>query len=665
MPGSVLLPLTGSEELNHLNTGRPLEPPVTKSTLSELDVTKIISNPKLRDDINFDPELHFRPNLDGNKGQRKRDVALQFWAMLLQDSMIGGGPHSGLHTSRSLFVLLEYMKETLVSVVAPSDGVYIRLFLDVKSLVRQITRNIAEIKWLAEWLRVFLKQSWAPLRDDAVDRACDMLNESAEKNDSRILVGGMQSLLDVLKSVLSDAKKGQMIRHSSSEDANPFTNLMTHTSTPSSRYDSKSMRGRFSRSRTLSARASEWTIYGRAMGILIAALPDSGADACFISPETAMLLGLSPRPGTERPVKLANGKEFMSPGSVDLSWNFLNEEETFDITCWILPGCAHQVILGSKFLEKTKSLTTLRRRIQRKYISIPQTVCVKLLGERKQRLWGYLNDHFVAALPDTGSDVMIISRDYALRLGLKIEAGPEDIVEVEFADGTTALTDGIVRDAVWSSGGHSIRSDFLVLDNLCVDVVLSKDYLFEMDVFSKCRAYLTEDDDVRKLDICGIRLVRVFGENSGAILNQLEDDSIEDVISQDAFSPAMINREWARRDRIRDEIEALDDNRRAETEAAEAQRQDQWERARAAHRQRWAQAPSPSQLPASTARRRNGSPQSSNQAPAGSGARPPLDELSPPENVSSRLRWPKRARISIPLLPIRRNAQPRLPENTR
>ena len=35
-----------------------LDPPITKHTLSELDVTKIIHNPKLRHDINFDPDLH-------------------------------------------------------------------------------------------------------------------------------------------------------------------------------------------------------------------------------------------------------------------------------------------------------------------------------------------------------------------------------------------------------------------------------------------------------------------------------------------------------------------------------------------------------------------------------------------------------------------------------
>ena len=53
-------------------------PPMTKATLSELDVNKIVHNPKLRHDINFDPDLHFRPNLDGGKGRRKTQKANDF-----------------------------------------------------------------------------------------------------------------------------------------------------------------------------------------------------------------------------------------------------------------------------------------------------------------------------------------------------------------------------------------------------------------------------------------------------------------------------------------------------------------------------------------------------------------------------------------------------------
>ncbi|TRX97957.1 hypothetical protein FHL15_001167 [Xylaria flabelliformis] len=397
----------------------------------------------------------------------------------------------------------------------------------------------------------------------------------------------------------------------------------------------------YSRPPRQSNRAGGWTIYGEVMGRSVAALPDSGADVCFISPELAISLGLHPQPGTQRLVKLANGRKLISPGAVGVPWKFANEEKKFDITCWILPGCTYTMILGSKFLEKTKCLTTLRHRIRRKHISPSRYIRVNLLGEGKQRLWGHLNDDLVAALPDTGSDAMIVSWDYAWRHGLRVDSNPNDIAEVEFADGTTVLTDGIVRDAIWSSSGHSIRCDFLVLNDLPVDVILDKNYLFDMDVFSSCTANLMEDDDIEHLDACGVRLVREFGERFGGALDQLEGDSIEDVISEDAFSPAMIDREWGRRDRIRDEIEALKQNERAEAEAAEARRQEQWERARAEHRLRWAQAQPPRGLTAGS------TPQRSPQVALAQ------SQLAPPKITSRRSRWLKRARVSVPLLPLR------------
>ncbi|KAK8006674.1 protein SOK1 [Apiospora marii] len=81
------LPRTEPRKAQRSPAGPPaasqrIEPPVTKTTLSELDVNKIIHNPKLRHDINFDPELHFRPNLDGEKGRRKQVKADQFWTSL-------------------------------------------------------------------------------------------------------------------------------------------------------------------------------------------------------------------------------------------------------------------------------------------------------------------------------------------------------------------------------------------------------------------------------------------------------------------------------------------------------------------------------------------------------------------------------------------------------
>src|SRR5690606_4600759 len=63
-------------------------PPVTKSTLSELDLNHIMNNIRLRMDANFDGDLHFRPDLDGEKGQKKRTQAAEYWAALATEISI-------------------------------------------------------------------------------------------------------------------------------------------------------------------------------------------------------------------------------------------------------------------------------------------------------------------------------------------------------------------------------------------------------------------------------------------------------------------------------------------------------------------------------------------------------------------------------------------------
>ena len=40
---------------------------------------EILKNPQLRHDILFDPQLQFRPNLDGERGKRKKSIIDKYW----------------------------------------------------------------------------------------------------------------------------------------------------------------------------------------------------------------------------------------------------------------------------------------------------------------------------------------------------------------------------------------------------------------------------------------------------------------------------------------------------------------------------------------------------------------------------------------------------------
>lgn len=66
-----------------------------------------------------------------------------------------------------------------------------------------------------------------------------------------------------------------------------------------------------------------------------------------------------------------------------------------------------------------------------------------------QQVIGSVNGHPVSAAPDTGSDVKVISKDYAESIGLKIDTDPDAIEALEFIDGSSMTTCGIVYDVEW------------------------------------------------------------------------------------------------------------------------------------------------------------------------------------------------------------------------
>lgn len=205
-----------SHDRRHHRSMRMYEPPVTKATLSELDVNKIIHNPKLRHDINFDPDLHFRPNLDGEKGRRKQQRANEFWASLSQQLTL-------FVTDRETFVerygedsdwclprLLKAVKEIIQTLVPARDRDFLDEGLNVELLIQQFNRGIADLEKLASWLSSVLKLHCAPMRDEWVDEMYRELSNGNRNNDIAMLVQGMRSLLSVLEAMKLDVANHQI-----------------------------------------------------------------------------------------------------------------------------------------------------------------------------------------------------------------------------------------------------------------------------------------------------------------------------------------------------------------------------------------------------------------------------------------------------------------------
>ncbi|KAI1388478.1 T-complex 11 [Hypoxylon trugodes] len=195
---------------------KPLEPPVTKATLSELDVNKIIHNPKLRHDINFDPDLHFRPNVDGEKGRRKQEKANQFWNTLteqLQLFVINRDEFMnrfGQGEDWCLPQLLKSVKEIIQTLVPQRDRMYLDEGLNVELIMQQFSKGIADLEKLASWLSGVLKSHCAPMRDEWVDEMYNQLTNGNKTNDMEELVQGMRSLLSVLEAMKLDVANHQI-----------------------------------------------------------------------------------------------------------------------------------------------------------------------------------------------------------------------------------------------------------------------------------------------------------------------------------------------------------------------------------------------------------------------------------------------------------------------
>lgn len=192
-----------------------LEPPVTKATLSELDVTKIINNPKLRHDINFDPDLHFRPNLDGDKGRRKAQKGNEFWETMqknLHEFLSNRDQFDRDHTGVEwcLPVTLKAIRAILETLIPPQDCASIEETFNVDLLMQQFRKGVADMPKLARWLSQLLKSHCAPMRDNWVDDMVLQLSDGDRNFDVPLLVVGIKSLLAVLEAMKLDIANHQI-----------------------------------------------------------------------------------------------------------------------------------------------------------------------------------------------------------------------------------------------------------------------------------------------------------------------------------------------------------------------------------------------------------------------------------------------------------------------
>jgi hypothetical protein len=279
-------------------------------------------------------------------------------------------------------------------------------------------------------------------------------------------------------------------------------------------------------SRSFSTGGKDYLVEGDVKGTPLDGLFDTGAEYNAISSSRAISLECSLLPGTAHERQIGNGTIIKSPGIVTVPWRFRGESKIHVIECSVIPNLIHDVVFSSKFLRDTRTLTKhFKRRVKEVVRPMQKLLGFGLLGSTKERLCGRLNGKLIAALADTACDVMLISEDCARREGHHIDSSLEHQLELELPDGGRASTTGKVSALDWmfGSSGETVRSDYYVLKGLPVDVVLSNEFLFHFDAFSRFEEHFVQVESTS--DLAELYPIRYIGRKSSK-LQQLEDSSL-------------------------------------------------------------------------------------------------------------------------------------------
>jgi hypothetical protein len=203
-------------------------PPITPETLAELDMPRIINNPKLRHDVNFDRDLHFRQNMEGRDHQKTKAIEGYWHAMAGELFMYG---YAGIRrrqttepgheeywsrvlksSQRRLPRLFAVIRDILKSLVPDFEQRRITERLDVRLLMQEIMAGVCDLLDLSNWFSKVLKAHCAPMRDVEVDEMQVHIQRGAEKNDHYALRDGLRALLTILENMRLDVANHQ-IRH--------------------------------------------------------------------------------------------------------------------------------------------------------------------------------------------------------------------------------------------------------------------------------------------------------------------------------------------------------------------------------------------------------------------------------------------------------------------
>jgi hypothetical protein len=181
------------------------------------------------------------------------------------------------------------------------------------------------------------------------------------------------------------------------------------------------------------------------------------------------------------------GQSVESIGRTSIPWHFPDEEDRGN-TCefFVFEQLITPIIMGRAFLRITNTLDKYKHRLQDRISeSLPKIPIIRWSGISQENLPCYLDDTLTDSSPDTGAEVNVISKDFALQITPFIDRTVAG--QVQFANGMLHSTLGRIQVKVTFDHAPEfyIQAKFEVIENLRVDVILGDDILFEADVYTQ------------------------------------------------------------------------------------------------------------------------------------------------------------------------------------
>lgn len=237
----------------------------------------------------------------------------------------------------------------------------------------------------------------------------------------------------------------------------------------------------------------------------ILAFPDTGCDHNIISLEVMKQLGLDMEPvdhDSAPRFSVANGKIVEAIGQLTIKFGFagvLSAEESSFGLFFVFNQLAVPTIIGRPLLEQTQTFTKHRHRLIEEIVPSLQCLSLTSLAQPRRDLCCRLNGHISYATADTGSDLDLVSPEFAEARGFTIDPAFE---KVQFADGSYGVTCGVIPSSNFAVGsqdeasglfvpkGESIQRDFHVLESLTSEILVG------LDTLEKLRVYDTYQDSL-------------------------------------------------------------------------------------------------------------------------------------------------------------------------